>query len=491
MRYPVLLSLVLLCHTMLSAQTPITLEAESAALAGGPAVATNLAGYSGSGFVYLGAAGTITFTTTVAQRGTYHLVIRAATTMGGKTQKLFLNGAFSSSLAFPASDVWFDFDAGNLTLIAGANTIQIQPDWGYMYFDKLTLTPTVVPPHDYSQVVANPIDPLANAATKKVYSYLRSLFGSKIISGQTAYWNELVALAGKTPVLRAFDMQNYSPHNPWHTDWSSWDDGTVQSAIDWYNSTGGNGIVTFQWHWFSPMGGSLSTSIFYTANTTFDVSLAVQAGTPEHAATIRDLDSIATQLKRLQTAGVPVLWRPLHEAGGGWFWWGAKGSAAAKALYDTMYTRFTTVHGLHNLIWVWSTPEGDWYPGNSKVDIIGYDSYPDPPSYITQKTMFDQLFAMVQGQKLVTMSENGPIPDPDACIADDARWSYFSSWGDLVASQNDTPHIVSVFANANVITLDEVDMTPTTSQTPLRLRALPASPGLHHWDLLGRESSGY
>jgi mannan endo-1,4-beta-mannosidase len=70
-------------------------------------------------------------------------------------------------------------------------------------------------------------------------------------------------------------MQNYSPHNPWYN-WQPADDGTVNSAIDWYHRvTQKKGIVTFFWHWFSPFGGQLRTSTFYTQYTDFDVSKAV------------------------------------------------------------------------------------------------------------------------------------------------------------------------------------------------------------------------
>lgn len=47
-------------------------------------------------------------------------------------------------------------------------------------------------------------------------------------------------------------------------------------------------------------------------------------------ALMSDVDEIAKQLKRLSDADVPVLFRPLHEASGGWFWWGADGSEAYK-----------------------------------------------------------------------------------------------------------------------------------------------------------------
>ncbi len=55
-------------------------------------------------------------------------------------------------------------------------------------------------------------------------------------------------------MIQGFDMQNYSPHNPWFG-WNPVDDGTIDKAIQWYQSTNKKGIVSFQWHWFSPMGG--------------------------------------------------------------------------------------------------------------------------------------------------------------------------------------------------------------------------------------------
>ena len=64
---------------------------------------------------------------------------------------------------------------------------------------------------------------------------------------------------------------------------------------------------------------------------------------------------------------VPVLWRPLHEANGRWFWWGAKGPEPLRKLWQMMFVNFTAKHRLNNLIWVFSpgaeTDLADWYPG--------------------------------------------------------------------------------------------------------------------------------
>ena len=65
---------------------------------------------------------------------------------------------------------------------------------------------------------------------------------------------------------------------------------------------------------------------------------------------LRDIDAIAVELQKFENAGVPVIWRPLHEAqgnatdatgNGAWFWWGAHGPTAFKQLWRLMHDRLT------------------------------------------------------------------------------------------------------------------------------------------------------
>ncbi len=447
------------------AQTLVTtVEAETGTRAGGLTIGTANTGYSGSGYVTnMTATGdNLTISVTVPSAGNYKLVIRYNGPYGTKDQDIYVNGTFVSSLNFPATTGYSDLTAGSLTLKAGVNTIGIYKNWGYTDFDKITLY--TVAPHDYTTVATAPIDGLANAETVALYNYLKSSYGQTIISGQTSdFYNTVSPNAAKKPVIQSFDFSPYTVGYPyaWNNATAShtfgWQDaGTTETAINWYNSTCQKGIVAFHWHWCSPSGGQAGTNTFYSNLTTFDVTKAVTSGTTENTAILRDIDSIATQLKKLQAAGVPVLWRPLHEAGGAWFWWGAKGSAAALSLYDIMYNRLVNYHNIHNLIWEWSTPEASWYPGNSKVDILGYDSYPGAYNYGTQKLIFDQLYTIVNGQKMLAMTENGPIPDPDACFTSDAKWAYFMSWSDLVTQQNSAAQLSLVYNHAKVTTLDEV-----------------------------------
>src|ERR1043165_6132408 len=135
--------------------------------------------------------------------------------------------------------------------------------------------------------------------------------------------------------------------------------------------------TTFCWHWNAPKDlidqpGKEWWRGFYTEATTFDVTMAMNDVTSdEYTLIIRDIDAIATQLKRLQSANIPVIWRPLHEAEGKWFWWGAKGAEPCKWLWKLLYDRLVNEHHLDNLIWVWtSTGNPDatqWYPGDDYV----------------------------------------------------------------------------------------------------------------------------
>jgi mannan endo-1,4-beta-mannosidase len=436
-----------------------TAEAENGVLAGGAKVANTIAGFSGTGYVtnFTTSSDKVTVTMNVPSQGFYKLVIRYNSQ--NKTQDLFVNGKGPSSVVFTNTSVFADVDAGKYLLNAGNNTFTIQSNWGYINIDKFSLY--LVGKNIYSPA-PNLINPNANTDAKRLYAFLLSKFTVKMISGQTNDWyDKIKPIAGKSPLLRAFDFQHYTQGYAYLWDnsingfkFGAEDDGSVQKAIDWFVQTGGTGIVSFHWHWHSPTGGQVGTNTFYTASTTFDVTKAVITGTTENTLILRDIDAIAVQLKRLQTAGIPVLWRPLHEAGGTWFWWGAKGSVACKQLYQILYDRLTNFHNLNNLIWVWSTPETDWYPGNDAVDIIGYDSYPGLYNYDPQKSAFDRLYQLTGGKKIIAMSENGPIPNPDDCLLYDAPWAYFMSWSDLVQKQNTDAHITDVFNNKNVLTVE-------------------------------------
>ncbi|MBT3383268.1 MAG: hypothetical protein HN778_09495 [Prolixibacteraceae bacterium] len=418
-------------------------------------------GFSGKGYVtgFDSSADKLTVSVTIYERGFYKLFIRYNGLNGDKYQQLFINGKGQGNVQFPKTETFANIEVGKFLLEEGENLITIKSDWGYTDFDKFEI---YAAEKNQFNIVEDLVDPDATEETRALYRFLKLQFGERIISGQTtSYFTELKNLAGKTPMINNEDLKSYTEGYPYK--WSGGhvfgavDDGRVNRLIEWYNSTNGKGIVAFQWHWHSPTGGEAGTNTFYTEYTDFDIRLAVIPGTEEYDLIIRDIDAIALQLKKFQDANIPVIFRPLHEAGGGWFWWGAKGSEPCKKLYDIIFERIKNHHQIHNLIWVWSTPETDWYPGNDKVDIIGHDSYPGAFNYGPQKASFDKLFNLTNGEKLIAMTENGPIPDPGECFELDAPWLWFMSWSNLVNEQNSVEHIQEVFANSRVLTIESTN----------------------------------
>jgi len=324
----------------------------------------------------------------------------------------------------------------------------------------------------------------------RLMNYLADEYGKSIISGQmdTAWTtnssmdmiNRVYTDTGKYPAIKGFDFIDL-PNS-----WSNYGKDQVNEAVEWWDGKNNNvkllsgkpdihGIVTFCWHWRTG-----SAKEFYTNQTTFRIpykngSLDVDSADFKNTI-ISDLDKVAALLAILRDKNIPVLWRPLHEAAGGWFWWGASGAEPFIALWEYMHDYLTNKKGLNNLIWVWNGQHKDWFPDPSTVDIAGYDVYLPAKSYVSAVGKFNETVNMVPEKNLmVALSENGSIPDPDNCIKDKAMWSWFMTWNDSFGSkQGDTnkdnfwtgefnntqEHKVKVYNHPAVITLDKLpDLT--------------------------------
>jgi mannan endo-1,4-beta-mannosidase len=186
-----------------------------------------------------------------------------------------------------------------------------------------------------------------------------------------------------------------------------------------------------------------------------------------HDLLVADMDAIAKELTKLKEKDIPVLWRPLHEASGGWFWWGNCSAESYIKLYREMYEKFTKEYELHNLIWVWNGQSKSWYPGDDVVDLMGDDIYPGKHKYSSQQSKFNNLKKTTDTKMIVAMTENGCLFDPDKAVEDDAMWSYFGTWGGEFVTDSDTLNVysetyteqdmlVKVYNHERVITRDEL-----------------------------------
>ena len=195
---------------------------------------------------------------------------------------------------------------------------------------------------------------------------------------------------------------------------------------------------------------------FYAAKNEFTLNDAVTEGTWANRFMKSDLEKIVPYLQQLQRAGIPVLWRPLHEAAGKWFWWGNGTAENYRKLWHIMFDFFKQ-RGVNNLIWVWTSEKNDpdWYPGDEYVDIIGTDMYGQNGTPVTAQTAaqrFNEL-AYRYPTKMIALTECGTVADISAQWNADAKWSFFMPWypGGGVVHATDA-WWQSAMSNPNVIT---------------------------------------
>jgi mannan endo-1,4-beta-mannosidase len=312
-----------------------------------------------------------------------------------------------------------------------------------------------------------PCNPNASAEAVNLLDFLYDLRGNGILLGQhtqTRTQEELAyvhRITGKFPALCGFELLAYSP-NINYTDSSvecltevEEAKGTLANSMEWADR---GGIVTFTWHWFSPMYGR--DKAFYQRNTDFDARLALQDGTDERRAFFNDMDKMAELLLPFREKRIPILWRPFHESEGEWFWWGNKGPQTALGLFREMYERYVNVHHLDNLIWVWNSPLPEGYVGDSYCDIISRDIYLPDNTHNDYSEGHEELLRITNAEKLTALGENGPIPSMEKLSQTKIPWTYFMTWSKGRCSENVTSHeeLRAAYNSNYGITLDKLKL---------------------------------
>ena len=285
-----------------------------------------------------------------------------------------------------------------------------------------------------------------NDKATELFAFLKRLRGKGILTGQQeSGWggyadsemDYIYEVSGKLPAIRAMDFID-----------NTFDEVVLRSR-QWHEK---NGIVSICWHWGAPPDG-----LGYQSSLgEIDMAEAVKEGAALNQAVVRRMDEAAEALKQLRDAGIPVLWRPLHEFDGAWFWWGKGSAEEFIALWRLMHDRFTKVHQLDNLIWVLGYShilKDGWYPGDEYVDIAGADAYREG----TQENMYTWLRERVGEDMLLAYHECGPMPEPDELIADKVEWSWFATWHTIhIREQNTREKVNRIYNHPYCITLDKL-----------------------------------
>lgn len=373
----------------------------------------------------------------VPSDGIYDIVIRSMGIGGSKENDIYTDGKKVGTFT-SENNKFSDYTVSAVSLTKGDHNIRIIKSWGWIELDKITVKTGAKISNSTYNVTSSLVNRNATANTKKLYSFLKDSYGKYVITGQQCdggiNGNEFKAiknLTGDYPALLGLDLMDYTPSRTAFGASSS----AVEKAIEFANK---GGIVTFCWHWNAPTEYLNSTANssdgwwggFYTQSSKFDIAKVMNGQDAKGKKLLdRDIKEIAKQLKRLEKAGVPVIWRPLHEASGGWFWWGAKGSDAYKKLWKYLYKELTNTYGCNNLIWVYNGQSADWYPGDAYVDIVGEDIYPGNHVYDPQVSRFKQAINYGSKTKITALTENGCIFDIDSAVSINALWSWFMTWG--------------------------------------------------------------
>lgn len=415
-------------------------EAENARLSGHNSVISDASASGGKAVGrFESADDALEFTISVSESGAYDLIFTARGIGGGKINNVLVDGEYQGQIE-TALTTYSDAPLRGVHLTQGEHTVKVTVSWGWIALDSLTVVPAQGIPDSVYEVSSTLINPQADAAAQALYRLLLDTYGHYTLAGQVcdggitgAEFQALYSVTGAYPAILGLDMMDYTPARVSQGAHSQ----AVERAIEFHRL---GGIVTFCWHWSCPLeyiregrdanGNPRWWGAFYSENTTFNLAKAILTGEdPQGMAQLdRDIQAIAAQLNVLRDAGVPVLWRPLHEAAGGWFWWGAQGPEAYKALWIHLYRLLTQTYGCTNLIWVWNGQNPDWYPGDEYVDIIGEDIYAEKHSYSPQNSKFAELLTYSQQNKIIALTENGVVFDIERAVQTNARWAWFCTW---------------------------------------------------------------
>ncbi len=297
-----------------------------------------------------------------------------------------------------------------------------------------------------------PVNPHASDEAREVLVFLYSLQDKQMLTGQHVIYgaaterelNYIEQHTGKLPKVYEFEGGIFE--EKFSTEYMEKQAGLITDAHEAYQN---GALIAICWHWANPLEAD---NTYEGTKRAFDIEAALREGTDEHAAMMRDLDVTADMLEELQKLGVPVLWRPLHEMCGGWFWWSKQGRDTAIRLWDYIYDYYTYERKLNNLLWVYSASQKvriDWVPSLDRVDVVGVDIYLEGEQ--GNREHYDKL-ASVAGGKPIALTECDVIPHPDLMLEQGFLWSWFLPWHTQWLRKNEPEYLREVYHHPQVLT---------------------------------------
>jgi len=374
------------------------------------------------------------------------------------------------------------------------------------------------------------LDPKASRETVNLWNYLKSIYGQKMLTGcwtETQFGgnDKVESCSGETPAIWGQDM------NSWYrsrTD-QNWINTWNQNIAGFMAAHKRGQILQVNWHWQMPsskVNGNYTRDAWgKDANGNSQMMTAQQwndmvtPGTALYDAMIEDIDyHVVNFLKKIvddKGQPIPIIFRPLHEIDGGWFWWTCTTDPTKTAkLYKILQDRIINYHGIHNLIWAYnpggSCNGGSWppyqtseyarrklfYPGDAFCDITGIDLYDYDPAVRgtlsgTGKTYRDawNMMKAIAPSKMIALCESEGLPNMEKTFSDPtyAPWLYCLPWFSDKYTDNTTgatrdlcawnkiqfksPYVI----NAGDFIISSTETTLPTGQTGMHIYPNPAS----------------
>ncbi len=263
---------------------------------------------------------------------------------------------------------------------------------------------------------------MATFETQNMYFNLRqiakynTLFGMQDATGYGVGWSgnnfrgDVEDVCGSLPAVCAYSIKDVAKGQ-------SWDD-TRQRFQYIYNK---GGIISLEWHMDNLYGGD-----FYWSTNPYPDSNVVKSMLPggvNHAAFKSQLDNMALFLRNLKGdkgESIPLIFRPWHEHNGNWFWWGDPHCTIEeyKQLWQFTVNYLVNDRKVSNVIFAFSpdkfvtkTKYLERYPGDSYIDIFGFDNYADVSSSSGITSLVTQLKYLVEmaeeRNKISALTETG------------------------------------------------------------------------------------
>lgn len=452
-----------------------SVEAETGAVSGKAKVKSDRKGHKGKGYVTnISAEEDWSREIELTDSQYYDLTITVASDVPC-VNGIAVNGKKLQDFSASGSGKFEKVTFKNIYIEKGKTAISVIPVDGGLDVDCLTLTAS----EDISKLDLTISKPaLSNKDSdynaKALYQYLCESYGKQVLLGQhdtigtSAETDMIYKTTGKYPAIRFGDLMLATEKDSITTDTE------MNIAMDWASK---DGIVGYMWHWAAPD----DKREYYADQTDFDIKKAVTKEniaelsledikklqkdgkvSKECVAVVQDIDTVSEKLSTLRDEGIAVLWRPLHEASNGDFWWG-NDKEAYKWLWKLMYERQTKYHKLNNLIWVWSAQNADWYVGDEYCDVLSCDVYDDGNKDAQVNIML--FLQSISKNKPIAMSECGSFPDVQSIADEKAMWAFIGQWGGnylmtddgkLAEENNTAAELIKMYNNNLTLTRDKL-----------------------------------